>query len=310
MTSCDTAPSARGHARGGRELDRVPLPVAEAEAWQRRPVARVMAKAVAESIPPDRSTIASLIVRLDYRLDGPAARSVRRRRCSTTGSTGGGAMTSASTARWPTSAAVRSSISAAAPGGSCCRSCATGTPSSASTARPADAGARGGPDRAPRAPRCGGARCWCAAICGRSPFAPPVRVRGRGVPQRSSTSRPTTSWCGSSEGVAARAASRAAGSRSTRSRRTRDSSRASAPDAADRWGRTAIPPPEPPGSDRVYSESHRLGGGRLLAMTFHYQPVDARGRRRGPSDARAARTHRLLDPDEISRSLGGARASR
>jgi SAM-dependent methyltransferase len=70
-----------------------------------------------------------------------------------------------------------------------------------------------------------------------------------------------------------------------------------------RWARTRFRHPGT-GETLVYSESHRVRG-RILSMTFHYQPVDARGRRRGP-ERRVRLEHRLLATDGIRRLLARA----
>jgi SAM-dependent methyltransferase len=76
---------------------------------------------------------------------------------------------------------------------------------------------------------------------------------------------------------------------------------ARAPDA--RWARTRFRHPVT-GERLVYSETHRRRGA-ILAMTFHYQPVDARGRRRG-GERRVRLEHRLLAPSEVERLLARA----
>jgi SAM-dependent methyltransferase len=68
-------------------------------------------------------------------------------------------------------------------------------------------------------------------------------------------------------------------------------------------GRTAFRHPTT-GRRLIYSESHRRKGA-ILAMTFHYQPVDARGRRRGP-ERRVRLQHRLLDPAAVAGLLAQA----
>jgi SAM-dependent methyltransferase len=75
--------------------------------------------------------------------------------------------------------------------------------------------------------------------------------------------------------------------------------------AGRRWDRTLFRHPVT-GQRLAYSMSHCLiraaGGAPVLAMTFHYQPVDARGRPRGRS--RSVRLeHRLLPPVEVERLL-------
>jgi SAM-dependent methyltransferase len=71
----------------------------------------------------------------------------------------------------------------------------------------------------------------------------------------------------------------------------------------ERGGRTRFKHPQT-GRPLIYTESHRLDG-RVLAMTFHYQSVDRRGRRRGP-ERRISLRHRLLGPDEVRRLLAAA----
>jgi SAM-dependent methyltransferase len=73
--------------------------------------------------------------------------------------------------------------------------------------------------------------------------------------------------------------------------------------ATERWGRTRFRHPVT-GQTTIYSESHRRRG-RVLAMTFHYQPIDARGRRRGP-ERRVRLEHRLLERDELPPLLARA----
>jgi SAM-dependent methyltransferase len=70
-----------------------------------------------------------------------------------------------------------------------------------------------------------------------------------------------------------------------------------------RWARTRFRHPAT-GERLVYSESHRRRGA-ILSMTFHYQPVDARGRQRGP-ERRVRLEHRLLAPSEAERLLARA----
>jgi SAM-dependent methyltransferase len=53
-----------------------------------------------------------------------------------------------------------------------------------------------------------------------------------------------------------------------------------------------------------YSESHRLDG-KVLDMTFNYQPIDARGRSRGRSSQTRLR-HRLFEPAEIHDHIAAA----
>lgn len=78
---------------------------------------------------------------------------------------------------------------------------------------------------------------------------------------------------------------------------------ARAPDR--RWDRTLFRHPTT-GRRLAYSMSHcltRTGGrARTLEMTFHYQPVDARGRPRG-TERRVRLVHRLLGTAEIVRLL-------
>jgi SAM-dependent methyltransferase len=52
----------------------------------------------------------------------------------------------------------------------------------------------------------------------------------------------------------------------------------------------------------MYSESHRVEPGPILAMTFHYQPLDSRGRPRGRARHHPLR-HRLVQPAEIQSLL-------
>jgi SAM-dependent methyltransferase len=71
-----------------------------------------------------------------------------------------------------------------------------------------------------------------------------------------------------------------------------------------RWGTTSYRHPTT-GERLVYEESFRRDG-RILVMTFHHQPVDARGRARGRV-RRAVLRHRLFTPEEIERALRAAR---
>jgi hypothetical protein len=69
--------------------------------------------------------------------------------------------------------------------------------------------------------------------------------------------------------------------------------RAAGPDR--RWGRTAFRHPVT-GARTVYTASHRLDARRrTLLTTFHYQPVDARGRPRG-AERHVRLCHRQLAP--------------
>jgi SAM-dependent methyltransferase len=72
--------------------------------------------------------------------------------------------------------------------------------------------------------------------------------------------------------------------------------------ASRRWDRTLFS--HPVTRQRLaYTVSQRLirvGRTRSLSMTFHYQPVDARGRARG-SERHARLVHRLLAPEETER---------
>jgi SAM-dependent methyltransferase len=72
-----------------------------------------------------------------------------------------------------------------------------------------------------------------------------------------------------------------------------------------RWGRTRFRHPITR-RPLVYTVSQRFDRRRrTLAMTFHYQPVDARGRPRG-RERRVLLEHRLLAPDEVARLLARA----
>jgi SAM-dependent methyltransferase len=73
---------------------------------------------------------------------------------------------------------------------------------------------------------------------------------------------------------------------------------------ARRWGKTTFRHPQS-GERLVYQESFRREG-RVLVMTFHHQPVDARGRARG-RERRVVLRHRLFTPAEIARALRAAR---
>ncbi len=72
-------------------------------------------------------------------------------------------------------------------------------------------------------------------------------------------------------------------------------------------GRTRFRDPRT-GRPTIYTESHRIvpgpdgPNGPVLAMTFHYQPVDARDRPRGRARNVSLR-HRLLQPTEIQSLL-------
>jgi SAM-dependent methyltransferase len=70
-----------------------------------------------------------------------------------------------------------------------------------------------------------------------------------------------------------------------------------------RWGRTRFRHPVT-GRPTVYTESYRLQG-KLLASTFHYQSLDARGRPEG-RERRAVLRHRLLAPGEVRALLARA----
>jgi SAM-dependent methyltransferase len=77
--------------------------------------------------------------------------------------------------------------------------------------------------------------------------------------------------------------------------------------AGRRWERTLFRHPVTR-KRLVYTISQRLmraGRTRSLAMTFHYQPVDARGRARG-TERHARLVHRLISPDETERLLARA----
>ena len=67
-----------------------------------------------------------------------------------------------------------------------------------------------------------------------------------------------------------------------------------------RWARTRFRHPAS-GERLVYSETHRRRG-EILAMTFHYQPVDGRGRPQGP-ERRISLQHRLLAPAKVAALL-------
>jgi SAM-dependent methyltransferase len=70
-----------------------------------------------------------------------------------------------------------------------------------------------------------------------------------------------------------------------------------------RWGTTRFKHPAT-GRLIAYSESYRLAG-RILHMTLHYQPVDARGRRLG-RERRVLLSHRQIAPREIEDLLTAA----
>jgi SAM-dependent methyltransferase len=70
-----------------------------------------------------------------------------------------------------------------------------------------------------------------------------------------------------------------------------------------RWGQTRFRHPITK-QLTLYSESHRVDG-PVLDMTFHYQPIDARGRSRGRA-RRVRLRHRLLDVAEIREHLAAA----
>jgi SAM-dependent methyltransferase len=70
-----------------------------------------------------------------------------------------------------------------------------------------------------------------------------------------------------------------------------------------RWDRTRFRHPTT-NQLTMYSESHRVDGA-VLDMTFHYQPIDARGRARG-RERRVRLRHRLLDVAEIRGHLARA----
>ena len=74
-------------------------------------------------------------------------------------------------------------------------------------------------------------------------------------------------------------------------------------DPGARWARTRF---RHPVTNQLtqYAESHRRDGA-VLDMTFHYQPVDARGRARG-RERRVRLRHRLLDVAEIREHLAAA----
>jgi hypothetical protein len=66
-----------------------------------------------------------------------------------------------------------------------------------------------------------------------------------------------------------------------------------------RWHRTLFTHPAS-GSREAYTASHRLDPRRrTLLTTFHYQPVDGRGRARG-AERHALLCHRLLQPREVA----------
>jgi SAM-dependent methyltransferase len=74
-------------------------------------------------------------------------------------------------------------------------------------------------------------------------------------------------------------------------------------DPAARWAPTRFRHPTT-GQLTTTWETHRLRD-RILAMTFHYQAVDARGRPRG-TVRRVRLDHRLLVPGEVEALLAGA----
>jgi SAM-dependent methyltransferase len=74
-------------------------------------------------------------------------------------------------------------------------------------------------------------------------------------------------------------------------------------DRQRRWSTTLFTHPAT-GRRISYSESYRLVG-RVLHMTLHYQPVDARGRRVG-RERRVLLSHRQLEPGEIEKLLAAA----
>jgi SAM-dependent methyltransferase len=73
----------------------------------------------------------------------------------------------------------------------------------------------------------------------------------------------------------------------------------SAAGADRRWHRTLFTHPTS-GQRQAYTASHRLDSRRhTLVTTFHYQPVDTRGRARG-AERHALLCHRLLEPREVA----------
>jgi SAM-dependent methyltransferase len=74
-------------------------------------------------------------------------------------------------------------------------------------------------------------------------------------------------------------------------------------DPAARWAPTRFRHPVT-GRPTLTWETHRRRG-RVLAMTFHYQTLDGRGRPRGP-ERRVPLAHRLLDPREVEALLARA----
>src|SRR4051794_3619287 len=78
--------------------------------------------------------------------------------------------------------------------------------------------------------------------------------------------------------------------------------RANAPDDR-RWARARFKHPTT-GRFTEYSETYRLAR-RQLTTTFHYRPVGP-GQRRAAAQRRVELAHRLLAPDEIARLLAGS----
>ena len=74
-------------------------------------------------------------------------------------------------------------------------------------------------------------------------------------------------------------------------------------DPAARWAPTRFRHPAT-GRPTLTWETHRLRG-RVLAMTFHYQSLDGRGRPHGPV-RRVELAHRLLAPEEVEALLARA----
>ena len=215
---------------------------------------------------------------------------------STTGSTGAGATTSGSTARSPTSAAAPSSTSAAAPAACWCRCCATAIASSASIAPP---------------------RCWPRAAARLARLPPAARRRAllvRGDLRASAVRAPASPsrWPRST-------ASSTCVTDEELVRFFRDARAALLPGgwlAFDVFAPTRrfLERRRPVGDDRAFATPRtgrrdplqgdaRRSTARVLATTFHYQPVAPRHRRAALPRQLVSLRHRLLQPREIEALL-------
>ena len=270
------------------------------------------------------------LVHICARTKSPVRSSPSRTPRCTTGSTGAAAKTWASIACSPTSAAARSSTSAAARGASWCRCSETATSSWASTTRP---------------------RCWRApprrSRGWRPPSAParaagarrPAPLRLRGDPRQPAVRRAPAPF-----GFAIVAfhgiqhlvtdAELLGFLRHVRAALIPGGWLAFdvfAPDPAfmarvreagpaRRWHRTLFRHPVT-GRREAYAASYAFDARRAtLLTTFHYQPVDALGRRRGP-ERHVRLCHRQLEPKAVrgrfivarrpraARQLGGFRGA-